>query len=154
MAEGDCQVFDDAPIQMWAEVNTAANDWRMAWIDNTTYTTLAGIVAAADAHFNGSGTTNLQVDEVSGGDYTAGGVALTSVTITESGGTVTFDSANFTRSKNASNPTNARWGVIFNNTLASKKAAAVYDLGAVKDFTTGALTLTVPGTGWWQTTTT
>ena len=59
------------------------------------------------------GTTNLATNEVTpGGNYSAGGVALTTVTWAESGGTVTFDSDNVTWAQDASNPTNARWMIV------------------------------------------
>ena len=149
MATGDFAVFDEWPIEMQAVAHPTSNTWKLAII--TTSTTPAE--TDADPHFGGTGTTDLSTNEVSaGGNYTAGGLTLTSVTFTESGGTATFDSANVTMAQNASNPNNGRWGVLYDDTDANKKALGFYDFGAVRDFTTGALTLTT-STGWFTTTT-
>jgi hypothetical protein len=43
-----------------------------------------------------------------------------------------------TIAQNASNPNNARWGVIYNDSSAGKEAVAFVDLGGVTDLTAGA----------------
>ena len=65
-----------------------------------------------------------------------------------SGGTATFDSAtNPTWAQNASNPTNARYAIIYNDTDASDRAIAFVDLGSTIDMTVGSLTLTWNASG-------
>ncbi|MBP9870653.1 MAG: hypothetical protein KBC53_04035 [Nitrosomonas sp.] len=96
--------------------------------------------AASDAapHFGGTGTTNYATNEVSaGGNYSAGGSALASVSFSDSGGTVSWKADKASIAYNASNPANARWGIIYNSTDANKRAVAILDLGAVLDLSKG-----------------
>jgi hypothetical protein len=49
--------------------------------------------------------------------------------------------------QNASNPNNARWAVIYNDTSAGKEAVAFVDLGGVTDLTAGAFSITWNASG-------
>ena len=96
--------------------------------------------AASDAapHFGGTGTTNYATNEVtSGGNYPAGGLALANVSFANSGGTVSWKADKASIAYNTSNPTNARWGIIYNSTDANKRVVAILDLGAVLDLSKG-----------------
>lgn len=96
--------------------------------------------AASDAapHFGGTGTTNYATNEVSaGGNYSAGGTALSGVSFSLSGATVSWKADKSSVAYHASNPTNARWGIIYNSTDANKRAVAILDLGAVLDLSKG-----------------
>lgn len=95
------------------------------------------------------GSTNLSTNEVTpGGNYSAGGVALANVTWVESAGVVTFDSDNVTWAQNASNPTNARWMIVYSDTAANKNALGYVDLGGTTDLSAGAFTYNVSASGW------
>lgn len=149
MATGDFKVFDEWIIEAQKVAHPVTNDWKIAFI--TSATTPAE--TDADPHFGGTGTTDLSTNEVTpGGNYSAGGVALTTEAHTEAAGTATWNSDNVTVAQNASNPTNVRWGVLYDNTDANKKAMGFYDFGADRNLTTGALTLTT-SSGWWTSTT-
>lgn len=67
---------------------------------------------SATAHVWFSDITN----EVSGTNYPAGGVALSSKTITESAGTVTFDAADVTISQSSSGFSNGRYVILYKDT--------------------------------------
>ncbi len=106
---------------------------------------------APDANpcWGSGGTTDLSVYEVTpGGTYPAGGVALTSVTYAQAGGTTTFDSDDLALSTAAANPTNARWLVLYDDTAANKDALGFADLDGLTDLSSGGFVWAVPSTGW------
>ncbi len=106
---------------------------------------------ATDANpcWGAGGTTNLSAYEVTaGGTYPAGGVALTSVTYAQAGGTTTFDSDDLALSAAAANPTNARWLVLYDDTAAAKDALGFADLDGLTDLSSGGFVWAVPSTGW------
>ena len=77
---------------------------------NVATTSINALSTATNEHSNANG-------------YTTGGVALSSVTWTESGGTVTFDAADMTDAWTASGGSIvARFGVIYDDTVASPVA--------------------------------
>ena len=88
-----------------------------------------------------------------GGNYTAGGDVLDTWANMwndpTAGGTATFDDtgASVTWAQNASNPSDARWAIIYNDTQAGDPAIAFVDLGAVIDMTAGDLTITWNASG-------
>lgn len=95
------------------------------------------------------GSTNLSSYQVTpGGNYTTGGSALSTVTWAESGGTVTFDSDDVSIAQNASNPTNARWAVVYSDTATNKNALLFVDLGGTTDLSAGGFSYTVSASGW------
>ena len=55
---------------------------------------------------------------------------------------VTFDASDVSIAQDASNPNNARWGIIYNDTSAGKEAVAFLDLGGVTDLSAGAFRVT------------
>jgi hypothetical protein len=144
MATGDVVWFDEALAYM------QNNDWSstdVIWVGLTSSTP-----AAADAapSFGSGGTTNY-TEVTPGGNYSAGG--LTQGTwgafITEAAGVAKYDTgeADPTWAQNASNPTNARYAVLYNTTDAANPAIAYVDLGAIIDMTIGSLTISWNGSG-------
>lgn len=106
---------------------------------------------ATDANpcWGSGGTTDLSVYEVTpGGTYPAGGVALTSVTYAQAGGTTTFDSDDLSLSQDPSNPVDARWLVLYDDTAAAKDALGFADLDGLTDLSSGGFVWAVPSTGW------
>lgn len=135
MATGDIVVFNTA--KEWLADGTFdldTNSFYLAICDNT----LAPTAATATP------TLSDFTQVGSAGSYTSGGNALT-VTWTESGGTVTFDvtaSTNWTQ--NASNDTDAYWGIIYQSGLVNgttDAALAYVELGGPVDMSAGALTV-------------
>jgi hypothetical protein len=103
----------------------------------------------ADPRWGAGGTTNLASEEVTpGGNYTAGGPALANPTVTLTGGLSEFDADDPGEiAQDPSNPTDATWGIIYNDTAAGKNAIAYVDLGGQFDMTTGPLTITFGANG-------
>lgn len=96
------------------------------------YTSAATLGASTTAY----STTN----EVSGTGYTAGGQALSGVTISTSGTTIIVD---FTDPSWPAATITARGGLIYNSSKANR-AVAVYDFGADKTSTSGTFTAVLP----------
>lgn len=86
---------------------------------------------------------DLSATEVSGGGYTARGEALASRTVTETGGTVTFDAADITWVSNGTGFTDARHAILyFDSTVdTTSNLIATLNLGVDKGNTTGDFTI-------------
>ncbi len=144
MAAGDVTVFQEALAYMIDGGWEAADDIKLAICDNTT------APAAGDAGPSISGGTTNYTEVGSAGTYTAGGTSLGSLTtcVSEAAGTMTFDSAtNPSWAANASNDTDAYWGIIYNDTDATNRAIAFVDLGGPVDMTAVTLTVTWNASG-------
>lgn len=141
MAQGDVVVFDQFLVDVCEALHDLENDViKCALI--TSATTPAA--TTADPRWGAGGSTNLSTDEVTaGGNYTAGGntCANPAVTLNAGAAEIDFDDP-AVWSQNASNPTNARWGIVYNDTDAGKRAIGYVDLGSTFDMTTGDLTIT------------
>lgn len=140
MARGDLTVFDEAKAYMIDGGWEAADDIKCAILDNTVAPTAADTTPAL-ADYTEVGAA---------GTYTAGGTSLGTLgtLVTEAGGTMTFDSAtNPTWAQDASNDTDAFWGLIYNDTDAGDLAIAFVDLGGPVDMTAGDLTITWNASG-------
>jgi len=140
MARGDVTVFDEAKAKMLDGDWASTDHFYCAICDNTaTPTAATGTPVLGD--FTEVGTD---------GTYVAGGTDLgaLSALVTEADGTMTFDSTtNPTWAQNASNDTDAYWGIIYNYTDAGKDALAFVDLGGPVDMSAGDLTITWNASG-------
>lgn len=145
MASGDVTVVAAFKEQFGQKIHDLDTDtYKIALITTSTTPT----ETTALPHFGGTGTTDWSTNEVSaGGNYSAGGPALTSNTWTLATATVTWDAADVSISQNASNPTNARWGIIYNSTDANKRVVAFIDLGSDRDLSGGDFTITWNASG-------
>jgi len=140
MAQGDVTVFDEAKAKMLDGDWASTDNFYCAIMDNTT-TPTAATATPVFGDFTEVGAA---------GSYTANGTDLGTLAtlVTEAGGTMTFDSTtNPTWAKNASNDTDAYWGIIYNFTDAGKDAVAFVDLGGPVDMTAGDLTITWNASG-------
>lgn len=140
MARGDMTVFDEAKAYMIDGDWTSTDTIKCAVLDNTT-TPTAGDTTPALGDYTEVGTA---------GTYTAGGTSLGSLAtlVTEAAGTMTFDSTtNPSWAQNASNDTDAYWGLIYNDTVVGDPAIAFVDLGGPVDMTAGDLTITWNASG-------
>ena len=141
MAQGDLTVFDEAKAKM-IEGDWASTDvFYLAICDNTTAPT-AGTATPVFGDFTEVGAA---------GSYTANGTSIgaLSALVTEAAGTMTFNSleADPTWAQNASNDTDAYWGIVYNFTDAGKDALCFVDLGGPVDMTAGALTVSWNASG-------
>ena len=140
MATGDVTVFEEAKAYMIDGGWEAADDIKCAILDNTTAPTAADATPAL-ADYTEVGAA---------GSYTAGGTSLGNLgtCVSEAAGTMTFDSAtNPTWAQNASNDTDAYWGLIYNDTQAGDPAIGFVELGGPVDMSAGSLTITLNASG-------
>lgn len=135
MATGDITVFDEAKAYMIDGGWEAADDIKCAVLDNT----------AAPAAATATPALGDFTEVGAAGSYVAGGTSLGNLgtLVTEAAGVMTFDSAtNPTWAQNASNDTDAYWGLIYNDTQAGDPAIAFVELGGPVDMSAGDLTIT------------
>lgn len=145
MAQGDITLFNSFKTEIGAGTHLmGSHSFKVGLI--TTSTTPASTTAVP--RWGTGGTTNLSTNQVAaGGNYSAGGAAIGSTTWTEVGGYAVFNGTLPDWAQNASNPTNARWGIIYNDTAANKPCVGFIDLGGVINMTAGALNLTENASG-------
>jgi hypothetical protein len=139
MAAGDISVFEQFYVDVLEGLHDLENDTiKLGLIDDTT----APTAADADPRWGAGGTTNLSSNEVTaGGNYSAGGPSIANPTVTLSSGDGIFDADDVDIAQDGSNPTDARWGIIYNDTDAGKRAIAFLDLGSNSDLSAGPFDL-------------
>jgi hypothetical protein len=144
MAAGDVVVFN----QFFADVGLAVHNLDTATIRLGLITNAVTPAATtADPRWGAGGSTNFDTNEVTaGGNYAAEGPDVAG-TYSQAAGTGTFDATDVSIAQNASNPTNARWGIIYNDTAAGNQCVAYIDLGSVIDLSTGTFTITWNASG-------
>jgi hypothetical protein len=128
-----------------AEFNLNTDLYKIGLVTST----LTPVTGAADPGWAAGRTTNYLANEVTpGGNYSTGGADITN-TYAEAAGVGKFDAADQAPyvAVDASNATNARWGILYNDTDVDKKAIGFLDLGADFDMTTGDLNITWNGSG-------
>ena len=139
MAQGDVTVFDQFRENIGEKiVNLETDTINVGLITNA----VTPAASTADPCWGAGGTTNFSTNEVTpGGNYSAGGSAIANPVYSQTGGVATFDGDNVAIAAHASNPTTARWGIIYSDTATNKNCIAYVDLGGVTDLTSGGLTL-------------
>jgi len=140
MARGDITFFEEALDYAFFGGWATSDDIKVAVLDNTLSPTASDATPAL-ADYTEVGAA---------GTYTAGGTSIGSwdALSTEAGGTLTFDSAtNPSWAADASNDTDAYWGLIYNDTQAGDPAIAFIDLGGPVDMSAGDLTITWNASG-------
>jgi hypothetical protein len=140
MATGDIKWFAQGLHDLGNKLHNLSSDALRLGLITSATTPTVGTLAP---HFGGTGTTNMATNQViAGTSYTAGGPTLTGVFWTNVGNTVpTLRAAQVTINQDAAGFTNARWGIIYNNTNAAKQAIGFIDLGADRSIVSGSLTL-------------
>ena len=146
MAQGTIIMFQEHLGQVGlGEFNLNTDVYKIGIVDNV----LTPITAAVDPGWAAGRTTNYLANEVTpGGNYVTGGSDITNI-FSEAAGVATFDAADLLPyvAQHASNATDARWGILYNDTDADKKAIGFLDFGSVFDMTTGDLNITWNGAG-------
>ena len=105
------------------------------------------IMLVTDLYTPDFGTHDFKADvtnEVVGTGYTAGGETLTSLSLTQSGGTITFDAADVTWS---SSTITARAAVIYDDTIASDPLICYIDFGSDQSSSSGDFVLSFNASG-------
>lgn len=135
MAAGDVVVFDQFLVDVQEGLHDLENDTIKLGLVTASVTPAAN---TPDPRWGSGGSTNLSTNQVTpGGNYASGGPTIANPTVTLSGGAGVFDGGDITINQNASNPTNARWAPIYNDTDAGKRAIGFLDLGAATDLSAG-----------------
>ena len=145
MAQGDVVLFDQFLEDIGRKLHQLETDTiKVGLVNNTTPPT----ASTANPTWGASGTTNYKALEVTpGGNYAADGTDI-AATYSQTAGTATFDGVtNPTWAQHASNPADAYWGIVYNDTATAKDCICSVDLGGVFDMTTGDLTITWAGGG-------
>ena len=138
MAAGDTHVSAKfvANMTLTALASLWASDTiKMAIITNAQTPNITD----SDPRWGAGGTQNYSTAEVTpGGNYSAGGITLTSPTSTLAGAVTSLNATSpISLAANAANPTGAFWGIFYDSTDAGKHVFGFIDLG-------GSLSL-VPG---------
>ena len=113
----------------------ATNTVKLGFITSTT----TPAVNDSDPRWGAGGSQNYSTNEVAaGGNYVAGGITLAGTTSTLSGAVTSLNCTSpISIAANASNPTNARWGVFYDSTDAGKRVFGYIDLGGVTSLVPG-----------------
>lgn len=95
--------------------------------------------------------TDASANEVTGTNYTAGGYSLTATWV-RSAGVTTFDSDNPTWAQHASGFSNARYAILYDDTLTSPLDGLIgyVDLTTDRSNTADAFTITISSSGWFS----
>lgn len=145
MANGDIKWISGGLLALGTKVHNLASDTlKVGFITSA----VTPAIADTDGRWGAGGSVNYATNEVTpGGNYSTGGVTLASVTFTNVSGVPTLRATDISIAQHASNPTNARWGVLYNDTDASKRALAFLDFGSARDLSSGAFTFNFGGAG-------
>ena len=129
MATGDVTFFDQFLVDEGKKVHNLDADTIKVGLITSTVTPAA---TDSDPRWGAGGTVNFATNQVTaGGNYATGGPAIPTNSMTLDTGKGKFDGGDIVIAQHASNPTNARWGIIYNDTPAGKNCVGFVDLGAV-----------------------
>lgn len=132
-----CPTFLDILDGTQLAVNTASDTFKCAMITNSS-------TPDFDSHDHWS---DLSSNEVSGTNYTAGGVALGSVAMTSASGALKFDAAD--TSWSTSTISNARAAVIYDDTLSNDPLICLVNFGSDYSSANGTFQITWNAAGIW-----
>lgn len=140
MAAGDVVAVAQFKLDVGLEGHQLETDViRLGLVTSTTTPT----ETTANPAWGAGGSTNWSTNQVTpGGNYSTGGPTIANNTYTLSGATCTFDGDNITITQNGANPTNARWGIGWNDTNAIDAVLFYLDLGTTIDLSAGDLSIT------------
>lgn len=145
MATGDITWFDQALLDLGEKIHDLSTDVLKLGLVTSVVTPAAD---TADPRWGAGGGTNLSTNAVATGTAWTGPVTLASVTWTIVAGTPTLDAADPAQiAQDAGGFTNARWGIIYNDTAAGKQALCFIDLGSDRSIVTGPLSITFNASG-------
>lgn len=138
MAAGDTKFLGNA-IEYMANnspaVKWSADTMKIALITSATTPS----VNDSDPCWGVGGSQNYSTNEVTaGGNYTAGGATLSGCTVVQTNNVVALNATSpVSWAAHASNPTNARWAIIYDDTVANKQVVGFIDLGASTTLVSG-----------------
>jgi len=123
MARGDLTLFEELTDQLGEKGHNFSSDTLKLGIVDNTLTPLDSIETPTWSDYSANEVTDA-------GGYVTGGIALTGVTWSEVDGVSTLDdSGNISLAQDALGFTDGYWGILYNDTNATKMAVAFVDLG-------------------------
>lgn len=145
MAAGDFKWFAQGLHDLGNKIHDLdSDDWRMGLVTSTT----TPAVNTSAPHWGGTGTTNFATNQVgTGGTSYTGPIVLTSEAWALNATGAAMDCADISLAQDASGFTNARWGIVYNNTDANKRAIGYVDLGSDRSIVTGSLAINMNASG-------
>lgn len=148
MALGDVQLFDQFLVDREKGVHQVGTHvFKLGLITSA----VTPDKTTADPRWGAGGGTNLSSSQVTpGGNYASGGPTIANLAATLTAALAMVDGDDITIAQNASNPTNARWGIVYNDTDAGKRAVGWVDLGSTFDMTGGPLVFQWNANGLWR----
>lgn len=118
MAAGDGKIFNEYVLKERQGVYAQADAWRLAFISDI-YASVSDDLA----------TPNISSVTVTSGGNVAASYLLASVAYTRSTNVIKFDATDLAQIlKNASNPTDVRCAVIYNDTSAADDLVQIFDM--------------------------
>lgn len=144
MAAGDVVVVDQFLADIGLKIHNLNTDTvNLGLITSSTTPT----ASTSDPRWGAGGGTNWSTNQVTaGGNYSSGGPDIVNV-YSQTSGTATFDATDVSITQNASNPTNARWGIGYNTTASGKQVIFYLDLGTAIDLSAGDFSVTWNASG-------
>lgn len=145
MAQGDVVFFDYFLLNMALgpdvghDFGVSPNEIKCAIIDSV----LTPTETTVDPTWGAAGTTDFSLREVTATPaYIAGGNVCATASVALSGGLVEFDWGDPSPwAADAGGDTDAKWGIIYDNTTADKNCIGFVDLGPAFDMSSGTLTI-------------
>jgi hypothetical protein len=145
MAQGTVKVFDSAIEYVWKgspecpfDLGATPDVLKCAIINNV----IPMATDVSDPCWGSGGSTDVSVNEESGGSMTPGGLVLLTPVVSIVGGVPQLDFGDPAEwAKNAANPTACWWGFVYSDTATNKNGLGYVDLGGLFDATTGPLTV-------------
>lgn len=145
MAAGDIKWFAQALLDMGKKLHDLSADTLKLGIITSAVTPS---LSTSDPRWGAGGSTNLSTNQVAtGGTSYTGPQTLASVTWSLVSNVPTLRSTDVSLAQDASGFTNGRWGIIYNDTDAGKRAIGFIDFGSDRSLATGSLTINFGGAG-------
>jgi hypothetical protein len=139
MAQGDLIIFSRFKVDLGLSLHDLNTDEiRVAFI--TSVQTPAA--NSLDPRWGAAGTVNFLTDETFGGNFPEDGEDIANSYVANGADALFDGTTNIAYAKNASNPSAARWAIIYNFADTGKRCIAAVDLGADADGTAGAVNVT------------
>lgn len=145
MAVGDIKWFAQALLDIGKkEHDLSADTIKVGIVDSTT----TPLLSTANPCWGSGGSTNFASNQVpTGGTSYTGPQTLANKSWALQSNVATFRGDDITLNQDASGFTNGRWGIVYNDSHANKKALGFIDLGSARSLVTGQLVLNFGGAG-------
>jgi hypothetical protein len=145
MAWSSSNAFAFAVLQMAGNhVNPSSDSYKVALYSSNTMTPDKTVTTAVLTEYNGAASQWVVANEVSGTGYSAGGVPVSSPTLTQASNVVTFTSAGTPQWTGASF---TAYGCLVYDTTVSNEGLCFNNFGGAQTVTAGTFTITWSGSG-------